>query len=179
MLARRTSYGTRSAEPITDPRASRWSLADVGFASFRVAVALLVVWHGLQEHFGILLAPGATWGGALVPFSDPWILATVRLTGGLLLALGLFTQPTAVVLATLVALNHLAATGARAHWMTTSTELALLYAIALLSFALIGPGMFSIDSFMRARRARRRTPGMTVEMSPWVQRQSRRRDLAR
>lgn len=163
----------------TDPGSLRERMPEVAFAGLRVAIGLLFVWHGMQEHFGVLLAPGQQWAGRLTPFSDPWIVATVRLAGGVLFALGLFAQPVAVVLIGLVALTHVAATGARALSMTVSTELAVLYCIVLAAFAVTGPGTLSLDALRRGRRARRRPGGMSVEMSPWVRRQYRRRDLTR
>lgn len=170
-----------SAEPTTDPRSLPWGwVPDAGFTGLRVAVALLVLWHGLQEHFGVLLAPGQLWSGLLTPLSDPWITATVKLVGAVLLAIGLYTRAAAVVLAALVVLAHLAATGAGAAAMTSATELTVLYVIVLLAFAMVGPGIYSVDAVRRRRRLRRRAPGMSVEISPWVRREYRRsRDVAR
>jgi len=163
----------------TDPGSLRDRMPEIAFAGLRVAIGLLFVWHGVQEHFGVLLAPGQQWAGRLTPLSDPWIVATVRLAGGALLALGLFAQPVAVILIGLIALTHLAAAGSRALALTVSTELALLYVIVLLTFAVTGPGMLSLDALRRGRRSRRSPGGMSVKMSPWVRRQYRRRDLTR
>jgi len=179
---RRSPYSTTSVEPITDPRALRgWWIPDAAFAAFRVAIALLLIWHGVQEHFGQLLLPGQRWGGALAPFTDPWIMATVRLAGGALLALGLFTQSAALVLAVHVVLTHLATNGLRAHWMLNGGELTTVYCVVLLGFAVVGPGLFSLD-MLRGRgpkRPRSRSSGMTVPISPWVNRQIRTRELSR
>jgi uncharacterized membrane protein YphA (DoxX/SURF4 family) len=174
-------YRVASAEPTTDPRSLPWGwVPDAGFTGLRVAVALLLLWHGLQEHFGVWLAPGQVWSGLLTPFSDPWITATVKLLGATLLAIGLYTRAAAVVLAALVVLTHLAATGARAAAMNTATELTILYVIVLAAFATIGPGIYSVDARRSRRRMRRRDPGMSVELSPWVRREYRRsRDVAR
>ena len=180
MPVRRTPFPTTPAEPVTDPRSLRgWWIPDAGFAAFRAAIGLLLVWHGLQEHFGGLLLPGQEWRGSLAPFTDPWIMATVKLAGGALLALGLFTQSAAIVLAMLVALTHVSLNGTRLVWMANGGELVTLYCVVLLAFALIGPGLFSVDVLLRGRRTRRRVTGMTVPISPWVQRQIRRRELTR
>ena len=180
MTVRRTPYTTTTAEPATDPRSLRWWwVPDVAFAAFRISIGALVMWHGTQELFGELLLPGQRWAGALAPMTDPWIMATVKLAGGALLALGLFTQASALVLTALVVLSHLATNGVRTHWMLNGGELATLYGIVLLAFALLGPGLFSVDQLLRFRRAKKRPHGMTVPISPWVQRQARRRELAR
>lgn len=180
MTVRRTPYTTTTAEPATDPRSLRWWwVPDVGFAAFRVGIGALLMWHGVQELFGELLLPGQGWSGTLTPMTDPWILATVKLVGGALLAVGLFTQAAATVLAALVLLSHLASIGRGTHWMLNGGELATLYSMVLLMFVVIGPGLFSIDGFIQARRIRRPRHGMTVPISPWVRRQARRRELAR
>lgn len=181
MTVRRTPYTTLTAEPATDPRTLRWWwVPDVAFAAFRMAIGALLMWHGVQELFGELLLPGQRWGGALGPMTDPWIMATVRLVGGALMVIGLFTRPAALVLTALVVLAHLAANGVRTHWMLNGGELATLYGIVLLAFAFVGPGIFSADELIQFRRAkRRRSHGMTVPLSPWVRRQARRRELAR
>jgi putative oxidoreductase len=180
VTVRRTPYTTTTAEPATDPRSLRWWwVPDVAFAAFRVSIGALLIWHGVQELFGELLLPGQQWTGALVPLTDPWIMAMVKLAGGVLLALGLFTQAAAVVLAALVVLTHVAVNGTRTHWMLNGGEQATLYAIVLLTFAFVGPGWLSLDVLLRGRKTRRRQPGMTVPLSPWIRRQARRRELAR
>jgi putative oxidoreductase len=177
---RRTPYSTTTTEPITDPRSLRWWwVPDAAFAAFRLTIGGLLLWHGVQELFGQLLLPGQRWSGSLAPFTDPWIVASVKLAGGALLAIGLFTQSAALILAVLVALVHLAANSARLHWMLNGGELATLYCVVLLAFALIGAGQFSIDAFIRGRRTKQQSPGTTVLISPWIRRQARRRELSR
>lgn len=179
MPARRSPYIATSVEPITDPRALPWGwLPDVAFTGLRVSLALLIVWHGAQEHFGVLLGPGQRWSGPLVPLSDPWIVASVKLVGGLLLLAGLFTRPVALVLIGLLALNHALAVAGGGAPFGPAGELAALEMVALFTFALTGPGIYALDALRDRRRRLRRPPGMTVEMSPWVRRQYRRRDPA-
>lgn len=179
MTVRRTPYSSPPAEPITDPRSLRWWwVPDAGFAAFRVAIGLLLAWHGIQELSGALLLPGQVWTGPHVPLSDPWLLGMLKLLGGVLLCLGLFTQSSAIVLAVLVALTHWVRNG-RSHWMLNGGELVTVYCIVLTTLALTGAGAFSIDAILRGRRSRRKTPGMTVPLSPWIRRQARRRELTR
>ena len=179
MAIGRTPYISSPAEPVTEPRMLPWGwLPDVAFTALRVMVAALIVWHGAQEHFGVLLGPGQRWTGTLTPFSDPWIVATVKLAGGLLLAAGWFTRPTALVLAGLAVINHVVAVAGGTPSLGVAGELVALQIAVLVTFALTGPGVYSLDERRRRRRQRRRPSGMSVEMSPWVRRQYRRRDPA-
>lgn len=143
----------------------------------RAGVGLLLAWHGAQELFGVMLLPGVKWAGALAAFTQPWFEAVLKLAGGAFLVFGLFTRVTSLVLAVVVAVEHFAVTGLRMHWMLRDGELATLYIIVLLAFALTGSGMFSMDAWLDQRRARKSR--MQVSMSPWIRRQIRRRELTR
>ena len=175
---RRTPYSATPVEPSTAPRNLRgWWIPDFAFSAMRAGVGLLLGWHGLQDHFGIMLLPGQRWAGSPAPFTEPWIDATVMLVGGAFLVAGLFTRVTSFILAVLIGLQHFAVTGLGTHWMLRGGELATLYIIVLLAFALTGSGLFSLDTWIEQRRARRSR--MQVSMSPWIRRQIRRRELTR
>lgn len=143
----------------------------------RAAVGLLLAWHGAQELFGVMLLPGVKWAGALPVLSQPWFEAVLKLAGGTFLVSGLLTRITSLVLAAMVAVEHFAVTGLRMHWMLRDGELATLYIIVLVAFALTGSGLFSLDAWIERRRARKSR--MQVSMSPWIRRQIRRRELTR
>jgi len=174
----RTSRAT-PVEPVTAPKyLSAWWVPDLGIAALRVAVALLLLLHGVQEHFGLLLGPGQPWLGAPAPWTDRWMAATLELVGGVLLATGSFTRLVAFALAGLVVLGYFAPQRARGHWTLNGTELIALHSAVLLIFAVIGPGLFSVDA-LREGRHRPKTSGTTVPLSPWIKRQYRRRELQR
>lgn len=143
----------------------------------RAAIGFLLAWHGVQELFGAMLLPGVTPPAALESFTPPWTEAVLKLAGGAFLFFGLITRVTSLILAAVVAVEHFAVTGLRMHWMLRDGELATLYIIVLLAFALTGSGLFSIDAWIERRRARKSR--MQVSMSPWIRRQIRRRDLTR
>jgi putative oxidoreductase len=169
----------KPADAITGPRfLSAWWVPDAAIAALRVAVALLMILHGIQEHFGVLLAAAEPWRGVPAPFSDRWLAATIELAGGALLAAGAFTRSAAIGLASLVVLGYFAPLQARGHWNLSGAELIALQVAILLLFAVIGPGMFSIDA-LRAIRRRPRPSGPTVSISPWIRRQYRHRELTR
>jgi putative oxidoreductase len=165
-------------EPSSAPRNLRgWWIPDLAFSALRAVIGLLLTWHAAQELFGVLLLPGVGWEGAPAAFSERWIDAVVKLAGGTLLVVGLFTRITSLVLAILVALQHFAITGLRGNWWLNNGELATIYCVVLLAFALTGSGLFSFDAVLERRRARRTR--MQVSMSPWIRRQIRRRELTR
>jgi putative oxidoreductase len=169
----------KPVDAVRGPRfLSAWWVPDAAIAAVRIAVALLLILHGVQEHFGVLLGSGEAWRGPPAPLGDRWLAATIELVGGVLLAAGAFTRFAAFVLAGLVVLGYFAPMRARGHWTVTGPELIALLSTILLLFAVIGPGLFSLDA-LRVRRHRPRPSGPTVSISPWIRRQYRHRELTR
>src|SRR5688500_7752577 len=168
-------------EPVTGPKWLRWWwVPDAAFAALRIAAALLLVLQAGQELFGLLLPPGQAWLGQPVPMSDRWIAGTPELGLGALLAAGLFTRTAAFGLAVRAARSCFAAARARGHWALDGVELIVFSCCVLLAFAVMGPGLFSLDALFFNRRRVRTTHGsMSVPLSPWIRRQYRRRELAR
>ncbi len=117
----------------------------------RLGVGLLFAEHGAQKllgWFGGLGGPGRT--AAL--YSQMGAAGVLELFGGLLVAIGLFTRPVAVVLIgeMLYAFTtvHLPRGGSP---MQNQGELALLYACAFVAFAGLGAGALSIDDQLFGR----------------------------
>jgi putative oxidoreductase len=165
-------------EPNSAPRNLRgWWIPDFAFSALRAIIGLLLAWHAGQELFGVLLLPGAAWEGAPSAFSERWTDGVVKLVGGGLLFVGLFTRITSLILAVLVGVQHFAITTLRGNWWLNNGELATLYCVVLIALALTGAGLFSIDAIIERRRARRTR--MQVSMSPWIRRQIRTRELTR
>jgi putative oxidoreductase len=122
------------------------SLAPAAHALLRIGAGLLFMEHGLQKLFGMFGGMGAP--GATVPLASQMGLAGVIETfGGLLLALGLFTRPVALLMAMemLVAFfqAHFPKGGSP---LENRGELALLYMLVFLFFAANGAGPASLDS---------------------------------
>lgn len=175
---RRTPYSSTPVEPSSAPRSLRgWWVPDLAFSALRAVIGALLAWQAAQELFGVLLLPGEVWQGAPRAFTERWIDGVVKLAGGGMLVLGLFTRITSLVLAILVALQHFSITTLRGNWWLNNGELVTLYCVVLLAFALTGSGLFSIDAMIEQSRARRSR--MQVSMSPWIRRQIRRRELTR
>ena len=167
-------------EPITAPRfLSNWWVPDAAIALLRISIAGILLVHGIQEHYGLFLPGGQTWLGAPAPLTDRWIAATIEIIGGTLLAAGGFTRFAALVLAVLVVLSYFAPASADGHWSFSGREVIALHALILMTFAVIGPGLFSLDALRMARRRPKLGSAMVVPLSPWIKRQYRRRDLTR
>jgi putative oxidoreductase len=133
----------------TDARAATGGLASLAPAAralLRIGAGLLFMEHGLQKLFGMFGGMGAP--GATVPLASQMGLAgTIECFGGLLLALGLFTRPVALLMALEMVFAFF-----KAHFpkggspLENGGELALLYMLVFLFFAANGAGPASLDS---------------------------------
>jgi putative oxidoreductase len=117
----------------------------------RVVTALLFMQHGAQKLFGLPADP------AKVPvelFSLMGLAGVLELFGGLLILLGLFTRPVALLLAGEMAVAYFMAHAPKGFWpILNRGELAALYCFVFLYLAAAGGGAWSAD------RQRRRKPG--------------------
>ena len=121
-------------------------LPNITLAALRIVAGLMLVQHGVQKHFGLLLAPGQPSFGTLKPFSMFWIAGTLEIAGGVLLAVGLFTRPVAFVLSGLMASAYFIAHARLSFFpVVNGGELAVLNCFVFLVFAAIGGGRFSLD----------------------------------
>jgi putative oxidoreductase len=113
---------------------------------FRIGVALLFLMHGLQKIFGLL-------GGRPVALDSLLgVAGMLELGGGLLLLLGLWTRPVALVLAAEMivafAMVHAPKGGSP---LQNGGELPLLYALAFVFLVGNGAGRTSVDAVLRRR----------------------------
>ncbi|MBG0808554.1 DoxX family protein [Methylosinus sp. H3A] len=109
----------------------------------RILVALLFLQHGTAKLFGF---PHVAMFDGLKLVSLLGLAGAIEIVGGLLLLLGLFTRPTAVVLAAEMVAAYLIGHAARgALPIHNGGELAFVYGVVFLLFALAGPGRFAID----------------------------------
>jgi putative oxidoreductase len=117
----------------------------------RVVTALLFMQHGAQKLFGLPADP------AKVPvelFSLMGMAGVLECFGGLLILLGLFTRPVALLLAGEMAVAYFMAHAPKGFWpILNRGELAALYCFVFLYLAAAGGGAWSAD------RQRRRKPG--------------------
>jgi putative oxidoreductase len=132
---------------MTRPRAGA-----IALAVMRIGAGLLFMEHGGQKLFGWfggLGAPGRT--AALA--SQLGAAGVLECFGGLLIVLGLFTRPVAVILIAEMLFAfftvHFPRGGSP---MQNQGELALLYACVFVALAGLGAGAFSLDARRAAKR---------------------------
>jgi putative oxidoreductase len=132
-------------------------LPGVALGLLRAVAGLMLMQHGVQKLFG-LLGGWQNTPGATAPLVSPsGMTGVLEIAGGLLLAVGLFTRPTALVLAGLLAGAYFLEHASRSFWpIVNRGELTVLYAFVFLLFAAMGGGPLSLDGWRARRRANRR-----------------------
>ncbi|HEX8141897.1 MAG TPA: DoxX family protein [Pyrinomonadaceae bacterium] len=131
---------------------ARWAWRALSI--LRIIAAFLLIQHGAQKVFGILLptpAPGAPSShGTFSFFSLTGLAGVLEFFGGLLLLLGLFTRPVAFILSGLMAVAYFMAHAPQGFWpLLNKGELAALYSFVFLYLAVAGGGEWSLDSLLR------------------------------
>jgi len=124
-------------------------LAGVGMSVSRMVVGFLFACHGAQNLFG--------WFGStrLVAFGawPGWYASTIELVAGLLVAIGLFTRPAAVLCSGTMAYAYFTVHQAAGLLpIENKGEPAALYAWIFLLIAIVGPGTLAVDAIRRRRR---------------------------
>jgi putative oxidoreductase len=112
----------------------------------RVLVGVSLVSHGAQKLLG---AFGGIPSG--VPGFIVWIAGPIELVGGALLAVGLFTRPTAFLTSGLMAFAYFLGHAGKGFWpILNGGELAIVYSWLSLYLTVRGPGAWALDN-LRAR----------------------------
>ena len=126
------------------------ALGPTTHALLRIGAALLFMQHGLQKLFGLFGGFGAP--GETVELASQFGLAGILETfGGLLLLLGLFTRPVALLLALEMLVAFFQAHFPRGGVpLENGGEVPLLYMLVFLFFLGNGAGPASIDNRRRA-----------------------------
>lgn len=121
-------------------------LQSLAGALLRIVAGLMFACHGVQKVLGWLSTkPQPAVGSQL------WIGGVIELAGGILLAIGLFTRPVALLCSGTMAVAYF-----QYHWklavenykwlpIVNGGELAVLYCFVFLVFAVSGAGALSID----------------------------------
>lgn len=125
-------------------------LEPIGYALLRIVAGVLFFFHGAQKVFG--------WVATKAPpeaFSQAWIGGVIEVVGGVLIALGLLTRPTAFICSGMMAVAYF-----QFHWkfdvedfqwlpIVNKGELAVVYCFLFLFMTLRGPGIWSLDGLLR------------------------------
>ncbi|MFB9903521.1 DoxX family protein [Allokutzneria oryzae] len=119
-------------------------------AAVRVVVSFLFLCHGGQGLFGWF--GGIDTAGTAVPFGSwpGWWGSVFELVGGLLVLLGLFTRPAAVLCSGVMAYAYFTVHQPMAlHPIQNMGELAAVYSWVFLLIAVLGPGAYALDRVLR------------------------------
>lgn len=121
-------------------------------ALLRVVAALMLMQHGVQKLFGLLVPPDRP-AQPLELLSQRGLAGVLEVFGGALLALGLFTRPVAFVLSGLMAFAYFLSHAPDGFWpILNRGELAALYCFVFLYYSARGGGAYSVDALLQHRR---------------------------
>jgi len=122
-------------------------LSDIALNLMRIVFGLMFMQHGAQKLFAMFGREEA-----VELFTQMGLAGVLEFWGGLLIVLGLFTRPVALLLAGEMAVAYFQSHFPRG-WVPIMNrgELTVLYSFAFLYFATRGGGSFSLDA-LRARR---------------------------
>ena len=117
-------------------------------ALLRIVAGFTFTLHGIQK-FGAL---GGLGGHAAAAFSLMWFAGVIETVGGLLIILGLFTQPVAFLLSGEMAVGYFMVHAHRSFWpLLNGGEITVLYCFFFLYLVSVGPGAFSLDGVIRRK----------------------------
>jgi putative oxidoreductase len=115
----------------------------------RIVAALLFLEHGTSRLFGW---PSPLPSPAL--FSMYWFAGAIELVGGILLALGLFTRCAAFVMSGEMAFAYFISHAPNSFFpILNRGDASILYCFIFLYIAFAGGGPWSLDAWLRGRRA--------------------------
>jgi putative oxidoreductase len=117
----------------------------------RVIVGFTFCCHGAQKLFGLFGGMGGHGAKAGV-LSLLWFAGILEFFGGLLVILGLFTRPVALILCGEMAVAYFRVHAPRGLWpIVNMGELAVVYCFVFLYFFAAGAGPVSLDRIIRKR----------------------------
>jgi len=142
----------------TDSLGSKWGPR--ALSVLRIIAAFLLLQHGAQKIFGVLMPLGPTGApqehGGVKMFSLTGLAGVLEFAGPLFLLVGLFTRPVAFVLSGLMAFAYFMGhfgQGWYGFWpILNRGELAALYSFVFLYLAAAGGGAWSLDNLLRRDR---------------------------
>ena len=137
---------------------SRTGMAsDLGLLVARLLIGAIFAAHGYQKlvTFGLAGATESFRGmGVPAPEIAAPVVAIVELVGGILLVLGLLTPVVAVLVAIVMAGAYFYVHQANGIYAAENGwELVAVIGLAALTFAVTGPGRFSLDALLGRRRS--------------------------
>jgi putative oxidoreductase len=120
----------------------------------RIILAFVFTLHGFRHSFGYFHVSGGR--RAAIPMALdglPPIFGGLEILGGVLLVLGLFTRPVALVLCAELLAAYFYSAVPRGVWpIRNGGNEVLLYLLAFLYFLAAGAGVWSLDHILQTRR---------------------------
>jgi putative oxidoreductase len=119
-------------------------------ALLRIIAGFAFSLHGMQKLFGAL---GGLGGGASASmWTLMWVAGVIECFGGLLILVGLFTKPVALISCGEMAVAYFMQHFPKSFWpIKNGGELAVLYCFIFLYLAVAGAGIWSLDAIMRKK----------------------------
>ncbi|MET8142362.1 DoxX family protein [Sphaerisporangium sp. NPDC005288] len=121
---------------------------------FRFVTGLLFLCHGLSSVFGVL--GGNRGSGHAIPFGTwpGWWAAAIQLVFGALVLVGLFTRVSAVLASGSMAYAYFTVHQPQALLpLNNGGEAAAMFCWAFLLIAVLGPGVWALDTVLQRSRA--------------------------
>lgn len=116
----------------------------------RMVTALLFLSHGMSKILGIPMSSASF----PQPWTLLWIAGMLELIGGFLLLIGLLSRPVAFLLAGEMAVAYWLVHAPDNFWpVLNGGESAILFCFIFLYVFFRGPGLWSLDCWLRQRRA--------------------------
>ena len=120
----------------------------------RLIIGFTFSLHGFQKVFGMFGGAGGT-GARAKLFTLPWVAGGIELVGGVLVLMGLFTIPAALILSGEMAVGYFMMHASRSFWpIRNGGELAVVYCFLFFYLFFAGPGPVSADAIFRKKKAR-------------------------
>jgi putative oxidoreductase len=140
---------TQSWQGSTQDRDAWSQWAPYVLSIVRVMVALLFFEHGLSKLFGFPQASPSP-----VLFSLSWFSAAIELVGGALLAVGLFSRASALIMSGEMAFAYFISHAPRDFFpINNRGDAAILYCFVFLYIAFAGGGPWSLDAILARWKA--------------------------
>ena len=115
----------------------------------RIIMGLMIIEHGMGKLLG--WPPVAAYAGITL-FSLLGLAGIIELVGGVLLILGLFTQPVAFILCGFTAVAYFMVHAPRGFYpVLNGGELAAVYCFVFLYFVFAGAGPWSLDALRKGK----------------------------
>lgn len=133
------------------------------WSAFRIVVGFLFSLHGMTSVFGLFGGANGSGHAAEVGAWPGWYAGMIQLVGGILVLLGLFTRPAALIASGSMAYAYFVVHQPTGLLPSQNGGLtSALYCWAFLAIAALGAGPWSIDALLR----RRSTPAPADSTSP-------------